>query len=323
MTQHNIPDPSTQDIPQAMNLFKSVLFPVLIIIGFQLSNMIAIRIETLIPADKTVVMWSVLKWSVIGLIALVNAILITGMGILAHDGVHKVLFRNRVVNDLLSSVLSAHALLPFYANRQFHLRHHSFAHQPGIDPEEVIHNRPYLAALLVGPFFGLLAQYNILLANILDLLNIKKCFRAMADMMAICFAGFSYFYWLPLMGIELNYTVIPLLIVLPLVYNYRAMSDHYGLPAVIRKSEKEKSTKLENNHTLQEETSGWVVETTPLLEWLWSNINYHEVHHKYPYLSYNHLPEMFEKTRDKFPYAVVNGYTRSLINLRKQSYYKK
>ena len=162
-----------------------------------------------------------------------------------------------------------------------------------------------------------------MLSNLLGLLDKKKCFRALADIFAICFAGFSYFYWLPLMEIELKYTVIPLLIVLPIVYNYRAMSDHYGLPAVIRKSERETIISKEDNVTLQEETSGWVVLTTPLLQWLWSNINYHEVHHKYPYLSYNHLPEIFEQTREQFPYAVVKGYTRSLFSLRNQHYYKK
>ena len=85
-----------------MNLFKSVLFPVLIIIGFQLANTIAIAIEALISVDKTMLMWSILKWSVVGLIAWVNAILITGIGILAHDGVHTVFFRKKIVNELLN-----------------------------------------------------------------------------------------------------------------------------------------------------------------------------------------------------------------------------
>ena len=322
MAHVNIPSPNSQDIPQALNLFKAVLFPVLIIFGFQLSNMIAVAIDTLNPAGKTVIMWSVVKWSVIGLIAVANAIIIAGMGIMAHDGVHKVLFRNRIVNDLLSSLLSAHSLLPFYANRQFHLNHHSFAHQPDKDPEEVIHNRPYLAAFVFGPFFGLLAQYKIMLANILGSSNKKKWFRAAADTISVCIAGLSYFYWLPLTGVELKYTVIPLLVVLPTIYNYRAMSDHYGLAAVIRKSQKGVAELSDDSHTIQEETSGWVVKTTPLLQWLWSNVNYHEVHHKYPYLSYQHLPAVFEKTKDTLPYAVVNGYTRSLLNLRDKRYYQ-
>jgi hypothetical protein len=45
------------------------------------------------------------------------------------------------------------------------------------------------------------------------------------------------------------------------------------------------------------------------------------VHHRYPYLSYIYLPQVFAATRDREPYLVVRGYWRSLLNLRKLSYY--
>ena len=67
--------------------------------------------------------------------------------------------------------------------------------------------------------------------------------------------------------------------------------------------------------------TGWVVLTAPWLEWLWSHVNYHEVHHKYPYLSHNHLPRVFEATRAHHPYLVVHGYWRSLGLLKKRRYY--
>jgi fatty acid desaturase len=71
----------------------------------------------------------------------------------------------------------------------------------------------------------------------------------------------------------------------------------------------------------QREVSGWVVLTAPWLEWLWSHVNYHEVHHKYPYLSHRYLPYVFAATREKHSYLVVRGYWRSLLNLRKRPYY--
>jgi hypothetical protein len=45
------------------------------------------------------------------------------------------------------------------------------------------------------------------------------------------------------------------------------------------------------------------------------------VHHRYPYLSHCYLPQVFAATRDRHPYFVVRGYWRSLLNLRKRSYY--
>ena len=322
MARFEIPVPANQYIPQRLNLFKAVLFPALILCGFILSDYIAKEFDHHQPTGQVAAYWVILKWTVIGIIAVVNTALLAGMGILAHDGVHRVLLKNKIINDVFSSLLSIHSLLPFYANRQFHLNHHSFAHQPGKDPEEVIHNRPYFLALLMGPFFGLAAQYQILIRNMLGMMDRKKCFRAIADLLSVGIAGLSYFYWLPKTGVELKNTVVPLLAVLPVVYNYRAISDHYGLPAVIRKSQRTDLSEEGENNTLQEETSGWIVKTTPLLQWFWSNVNYHEVHHKFPYLSYHHLPAVYEETRESLPYEVVNGYTRSLINLRKRRYYQ-
>ena len=322
MSQYQIPNPSNQHIPQLLNIFKALLFPVLILCGFLLSDYIAVKFDSHSIAKQGAFYWFILKWFVIGLIAVINTVLLAGMGILAHDGVHRVLFKNKVVNDIASSLLSIHALLPFYANRQFHLNHHSYAHQPGKDPEEVIHNRPFLLALVMGPFFGLAAQYQIMLRNIIGAMNRKKLFRAGADLLSLTIAGLSYFYWLPKTGVELKNTIVPLLAVLPLVYNYRAISDHYGLAAVVRKSQRQVNLDEADNKTLQEETSGWIVKTTPLLQWIWSNVNYHEVHHKFPYLSYQYLPEVYDKTREQLNYKVVNGYTRSLLNLRNKAYYQ-
>ena len=62
-----------------------------------------------------------LKWTLAAAMGVWSCLLLTGMGILAHDGVHRVLFRNPFWNELGGGLLSALALLPFYANRQFHL----------------------------------------------------------------------------------------------------------------------------------------------------------------------------------------------------------
>ena len=116
-----IPDAKAQVLPSAENLFKALLLMALLGISF-------------FAADRIAAAATPLKWMAIGLLAVVNVVFLTGMGALAHDAVHRVLFRAAFWNEFWGGLLSALTLIPFQANRQFHLTHHSYAHQPGLDP---------------------------------------------------------------------------------------------------------------------------------------------------------------------------------------------
>ena len=105
-----------------------------------------------------------------------------------------------------------------------------------------------------------------------------------------------------------------MLLTLPLIFGIRAISDHYGLPAAPTKEERA-------SHSEQEEVSGWVIITSPILEWMWSGVNYHEVHHKFPYLSHIYLRSTFQATREILPYVVTNGYLRNLWQHLQRNYY--
>jgi fatty acid desaturase len=74
---------------------------------------------------------------------------------------------------------------------------------------------------------------------------------------------------------------------------------------------------------LRRQLSGWVVMTPQWLQWLWSHVNYHEVHHKYPYLSHQYLPQAFEASRGQYPYLVVDGYWKAVGNAMRLDYYGK
>ncbi len=268
------------------------------------------------------------KWLLIFTLATANSILLIGMGALAHDAVHKVLFRSGGWNELWGGILSAFILTPFYANRQFHLTHHSYAHQPGLDPENEMHDRPFLHALTIGSFIGLYAQYRNFFHNVVHMTDRRLTSRALKDAFFLVTVGALYFALLPALDISLWYTVVPMLLMFPMVFSWRALADHYGIPGVVRGSKKQEQI-LEANadnwprdqERLRLEVSGWVVLTHPWLEWLWSHVNYHEVHHKYPYLSHRYLKDIFEATRATNPYLVVNGYWRSLLNVRNKKYY--
>lgn len=326
MSDAAIPGPKEQVIPVAGNLFKSIALFVMLMGSFVLTQWLATSIDssTSLPSMLTFVA----KWSMVSMMAIIDVMILIGMGVLAHDAVHRVLFPNQFWNELIGGVLSALAFLPFYANRQFHLTHHSYAHQPGLDPENSMHNRPLWLAMTLGSIIALQLQIKVMFKNILRIYEWRYASRAIKDIVLMSGMVWFYFFALPSLGVSALYTAVPILALFPPVFGVRAMSDHYGLPANIRRSamaeetmDADEETALALREQRQREVSGWVVITSPWLAWLWSNVNYHEVHHKYPWLSYRYLPQAFAATQSKHAYLVVKGYWRSLFMLRSREYY--
>ena len=321
MAELNIPGPKEQVIPSAANLFKALFLFSLLLSSFHAVHLIVKLLE-----NNTAIHW--FEWVIISAFAIFNGVLMLGMGALAHDAVHKVLFRSLFWNEFWGGLLSAMTLIPFHANRQFHLSHHSYAHQPGLDPENEMHHHSFNVAAAIGPFIGLYVQYRIFMLNALRARTWRMLSRTFKDIISVAAAGAIYFALVPAMGLSLSTTVIPMLLLFPAVFTWRALSDHYGIPATVRTAQKrEELTESDGEAWHQErlrqrqEVSGWVVITHPWLEWLWSHVNYHEVHHKYPYLSHQYLPQVFKATRNRYPYLVVQGYWKSMFNLRQRKYY--
>lgn len=308
MQNTSIPKPREQVIPSASNLFKSCF-----LVGMLLATFYAIQ-QVAVPMQNS---W--FKWSLIALASIWSAMLLIGMGVLSHEAVHRVLFRSRFWNELWGGLLAGLVLIPLEANRQFHLEHHRYAHQPGLDPENPMHQTSFLFAVTLGPFIALLAQYRVLLLIALrgDLARMLK------DVFFLCVALSFYLVLLPALGISLAITWGATMLALPLVFSVRALADHYGIPPVVRAAKKNEETEeeIESGSQSRQQVSGWVVQTPQWLQWLWSHVNYHEVHHKYPYLSHAYLPQAFEASREQYPYLVVGGYWRSLFNVMKLEYY--
>jgi len=147
MAKSQIPTPKDQVIPAAENLFKAVLLLALLFASFALTQR---GVSALAAGTLSGWQGAGLKWTFILGMAVWHGILILGMGVLAHDAVHKVLFRSLYWNELWGGLLSAFTLVPFYANRQIHLTHHGYAHQPGLDPENEMHNHSFLYAGTIG-----------------------------------------------------------------------------------------------------------------------------------------------------------------------------
>lgn len=318
----DIPAPHAQKIPVAENLFKAGLLIAMLLLSFYLAQSGVDVLQAHLPAGGV---GTLVQWAFLGVLGIINCVLLTGMGVLAHEAVHKVLFKRLFWNEFWGGALSALTLIPFYANRQFHLTHHSYAHQPGYDPENSMHHRPFWYAVFLGALIGIYCQYRILAVNASRWRDPRFGGRALKDAGFVLCAGAVYLYLVPSLGIALTSFLVPTLLAFPLVFALRAISDHYGLPPVKREIETKREMlepeTAEWPKDMPREVTGWVVLTHPLLEWLWSHVNYHEVHHKYPYLSHRYLKPIFRATYTRLPYQVVNGYLCSLWRLKDRPYY--
>jgi len=67
-------------------------------------------------------------------------------------------------------------------------------------------------------------------------------------------------------------------------------------------------------------TNARSIVTHPLMEFLWSNVNYHLEHHLYPSVPYHALPKLRQALSPEFQAHqsnVANGYGRTALNLLK------
>src|SRR5258707_529644 len=250
------------------------------------------------------------------------------MGIHAPASMPRDFFDTRFGSERGGGTFSVLAMLPFSPNRQFHLTHHSHAHQPGLDPENEMHDHSFLYAATVGSVLALYVQYRTLFLNFARLGDPRYAARAVRDLLLLCAAAQFYFVLVPALGLSLTLTVAPMLLALLPVFAWRALSDHYGVPATERAANRQDVLEADpdawerDEAKRQREVTGWVVLTSPWLEWLGSHGNYQEVHQKFPWLSHVDLKAAFEAPRRHEPYLVVGGYWRSLFNIARSRYYE-
>ncbi len=122
MENFQIPKAKQQVIPEAENLFKSALLLGLLVGSFALAQYGVIKIDAS-EASSSFALHTFTKWGFVFALSLFNCVLLTGIGVIAHEGIHGVLFRNKFLNELCGGILSGLTVfLPFYANRDFHLK---------------------------------------------------------------------------------------------------------------------------------------------------------------------------------------------------------
>lgn len=216
-----------------------------------------------------------------------------------HEGTHDLISRNRRVNDLFSWFTLALTGISAEAHRRFHLDHHHYAHTTE-DPEyqffdRVVRGVPGWAYFLIPAFaqlgvnaYGLQKKMpaEVRRRIVLELTGVILLHAAMA-----LFLGWQRY---------LLFVLSPMVTGLYVASVLRSVTEHHDVT----------------------EGSAWTnarsIVTHPLIEFLWSNVNYHLEHHLYPSVPYHALPELRRAlTADYIAHQsnVQNGYGRTALVL--------
>ena len=226
---------------------------------------------------------------------------IQGLGILMHEGVHRILFRNRVLNRWVAFLCGVPALLSVTAYRVGHLPHHR--HERGArDPDELenLSRDPRILAglfcltLLCGELFGL---YRVGPWNALRTSGRER--RDILVEYAIVTAVFVAVFLLAPLRVLLHVWVFPALIARQLT-NVRTLAEHVLT---------DPGSRLTATRT---------VVSNRCVSFFMCNLNYHVEHHLYPGVPWYNLPRLHRLLAGDLARAGVQvyaSYTRFLVDL--------
>jgi fatty acid desaturase len=190
--------------------------------------------------------------------------------ILGHEGTHRMISRHRVLNELAGGFALALAGISNTAHRAFHLKHHRQPHTAA-DPEFQLFERvapgvPGWAYLLIPAaaaagidHYGL-RHRRLRAAVARELLAVALLHAALAWALG----GWGY----------LLFVIAPGFTGLFCATVLRSICEHHAVP---------EGGAWENARS---------VATGRVVEFFWSNVNYHLEHHLYPGVPYHRLPEL-------------------------------
>ena len=224
-----------------------------------------------------------------------------GFGILMHEAVHGIMFRNRTLNRWIGFLCGLPTFLSVSAYRVGHLPHHRHA-RGGRDPDELenVTTNPRLLAvvftltLLIGELFGFyrVGPFAVGQAHPRERRDVLVEYMVIAGVFATAFA------------------LVPFTVLLHV----------WILPAVV-------ATQLTNvrtlaEHVLTDRTNPLTVTRTVVsnrfVSFFMCNLNYHIEHHLFPAVPWYHLPQLHRVLGDDLERSgaqVYRSYTRFLTDL--------
>jgi fatty acid desaturase len=216
-----------------------------------------------------------------------------------HEGTHDLISRNRRVNDLFSWFTLALAGISAEAHRRFHLDHHHYAHTAQ-DPEYQFFDRVVRGVPGWAYFFiPIFAQIGVNAYGLQKKMPAEVRRRIVLELTGAVLLHVG-------IAVSLGWRHYLLFVVAPMVTGLyvasvlRSVTEHHDVT----------------------EGSAWTnarsIVTHPLIEFLWSNVNYHLEHHLYPSVPYHELPELRRALTADFQAHqshVENGYGRAALVL--------
>ncbi len=311
MEKVQIPSYTQQVIPTTRNLFKLITLISLLVSSFFLGQLVLEGIDHHLSEYFSLLGKFLLKVLVTFVFMTINSILIMGLCMLGHEASHQVFARNKWLNDLCGEIAWSFFLTPAYGFKEFHINHHRHTHYLEGDPETLMNNRVAWMSLTIGPIYGLYLTGKVMFMNLFSKSK-KRIAQGVIDIFFLTLGVLFYFYLLPKLGISLGYLIVPTVVFMPYIFAVRNLTEHHGIPL-----------QDEGNCSLPKEKilDSWILLTHPFLAWLWSDINYHQVHHRYPHLSHRYLRKIFEATREEYPYFIYKGYIPFLLQSFQWRYY--
>jgi len=223
-----------------------------------------------------------------------------GLAILMHEGVHRIMFRDRTLNRGVAFLCGLPVLLSVTAYRLGHLPHHRYERGAG-DPDEVenLSRDPRVVAgllllvLLAGELFGVwrVGPSNAMRGRPEERRDIIVEYVLIVMTFAVAFA-------LVPPGILLHVWFIPALVALQLTnvrtFAEHALTGHGGRFAVTR-----------------------TVSSNRFVSFFMCNLNYHLVHHLYPGVPWYNLPRLHRLLAPELAQAGAaeyRSYTRLLLD---------
>jgi len=190
-----------------------------------------------------------------------------------HEGTHDLISRNRRINDFFTWFTLALAGISAEAHRRFHLDHHHRAHTPE-DPEYQYFNR--VVGGVPGWAYFFIPMFAQLGVNSYGLQ--KKMPAEVRGRIVLELAGAFFLH--AAMAFVLGWRRYLLFVAAPMVTGLyvasvlRSVTEHHDVTEG------------------SEWTNARSIVTHPVIEFLWSNVNYHLEHHLYPSVPYHALPEL-------------------------------
>jgi fatty acid desaturase len=241
-------------------------------------------------------------WFTLAAAVFIGAVPFHDLLVQGHEGTHGFVSRRRWLNELLSGFTLGLGGISIAAHRAFHLEHHRRAHTPE-DPEFQLFNR--LARGVPGWTYLLIPAAAAPGVNAYGLCRAappRLRRQTLRDLAGIALLHGGLVWAAGPRGYAL-FVIAPMVLGLFPVSVIRSICEHHG-------------TSDESDWTIARSMI-----TSPLVERLWSNVNYHLEHHLHPTVPFHRLPELRRRLAERYPAQaspVARGYLHTALALLRE-----